>query len=68
MTGYYAHFVQHYATVAAPLSNLMSGTHPWEWGACESRAFQALQDALVAAPILQFPDFMRPFHIKMDAL
>ena len=52
MTGYYACFVKLYATVAAPLSDLMSGTHPWVWGKRESSAFWALKAALVAALIL----------------
>ena len=52
MMGYYARFVKCYATVAAPLSDIMSGTHPWVWSEDESTAFQALKDALVAAPIL----------------
>ena len=52
MMGYYTCFVKHYATVVAPLLDLMSGTRPWLWSERESTAFQALKDALVAAPIL----------------
>ena len=38
MMGYYARFVKYYASVAAPLVDLISGTRPWVWSERESTA------------------------------
>ena len=33
----------------------------------EKAAFEVLKDALFSAPVLQMPDFSKPFVIKTDA-
>ena len=53
---YYRRFVQNYAQMANPLTELTKKDIPWQWGPYQHKAFQDLKDALCAAPILQFPD------------
>ena len=69
LANYYRRFVEKFSHIAAPLTSLM-GADKWtdtSWGEEQDRAFQALKDALVNAPVLQAPDFTRPFLVKTDA-
>ncbi|KAJ3697247.1 hypothetical protein LUZ61_000952 [Rhynchospora tenuis] len=66
LTGYYRHFVHHYASIAAPLTDLLTkdGFH---WSHIEQEAFEQLKMTLITTPVLTLPDFNRPFIVETDA-
>ena len=69
LIGYYRRFIPDYATLAAPLTDLTrkSASSKVEWTAQCDRAFQELKRRLCMAPVLQSPDFSRPFVLQTDA-
>ena len=50
--GYYRQYLQDFATVAKPLTRLVSEDNSWTWTSEEQTAFQRLKDGLVSAPVL----------------
>ena len=64
---YYRHFVKNFAKMANPLMELTKKDMPWQWGPMQKRAFQAIKDALCAAPVLQYPDPQLPYTVVTDA-
>ncbi|XP_057775458.1 uncharacterized protein LOC130994433 [Salvia miltiorrhiza] len=66
LTGYYRKFIQHYASIAAPLTDLLrkDGFH---WSTQASSSFTTLQQAMISAPVLRLPNFSKPFTIDTDA-
>uniref|UniRef100_K7EYM9 Reverse transcriptase RNase H-like domain-containing protein n=1 Tax=Pelodiscus sinensis TaxID=13735 RepID=K7EYM9_PELSI len=69
LAGYYRRFVPQFATLAAPLTALLTKDRPQRvtWTAeCEA-AFQNLKAALCSEPVLFSPDFSRPFIVQTDA-
>jgi hypothetical protein len=52
--------------VAKPLHGLLKKNASYDWKEPEQKAFQTLQELLTTAPILQFPDFSRPFIVTTD--
>ena len=69
LTGYYRRFIQDYATIALPLTDLTKKTAPNQvhWDSNCDRAFKKLKELLCSSPILQSPDFARPFILQTDA-
>ncbi len=69
LTGYYRRFIPDYATVAVPLTNLTKKVTPNRipWNERCDRAFQELKRHLCSDPILQNPDFAKPFVVQTDA-
>ncbi|XP_050030532.2 uncharacterized protein [Dermacentor andersoni] len=69
LAGYYREFIQNYATIAAPLTDLTKKRAPNQipWGDTEQEAFDKLRRLLSEAPILQIPDFSQPFVLRTDA-
>ena len=65
--GYYRQYLPDFATVAKPLTRLISGDNPWTWGTEEQVAFQRLKDDLVSAPVLGYPDPKLPYILDTDA-
>ena len=65
--GYYRQFLSNFATVAKPLTRLISEDNPWTWGTEEQAAFRRLKDNLVSAPILRYPDPKLPYILDTDA-
>ena len=67
MCNYYAKFMHRYAHTAAPLYELLHKDVTWGWTADRQHAFAALKRALCKAPVLEMPNFNRPFIIETDA-
>ncbi|XP_028755422.1 uncharacterized protein LOC114714818 [Neltuma alba] len=66
LSGYYRRFIQGYAQLAGPLTQLLTkdGFH---WNSEAHEAFSKLKQALVQAPLLALPDFAEPFVLETDA-
>jgi hypothetical protein len=67
LSGYYRKFINSYSAIAKPITNLLKKEVPFNWdNACEE-AFNKLKNSLVNEPVLQYPDFNRPFILTIDA-
>ncbi|KAJ3577041.1 hypothetical protein NP233_g61 [Leucocoprinus birnbaumii] len=64
---FYRRFIQNFAKIAKPLSDLSKKDKPWEWGEDQQSAFEALKKAFTTAPILRIPDDVNPFRLSTDA-
>ena len=69
LAGYYRRFIPDFATVAAPLTDLTKSSEPQRvnWTRKCEEAFRKLKVALSSSPVLQSPDFTRPFVLQTDA-
>src|SRR6202021_161554 len=76
LASYYRRFVQNFATIAAPLSELLrekdealrkKKNRPIIWTAKCQLSFNLLKKALASGPVLTQPDFTKPFVIETDA-
>ena len=64
---YYGRLIRDCARIAAPLYALCRKETHYIWSAECSASYQQLIDILVSAPVLQLPDFSRPFTLFTDA-
>lgn len=64
---YYRKFIQDFAKLAAPLSNLTRKRVDFVWTEETQNAFDKLKKALLKPKILQYPDFAKKFKITVDA-
>src|SRR5690606_29839905 len=58
--------VRHFADLSSPL-DAIKNQKVLEWNEQLDNHFSLLKKAIMSAPILQFPDYTRPFHIACDA-
>ncbi|XP_066347721.1 uncharacterized protein [Miscanthus floridulus] len=66
LAGYYRKFIQDFSIIAAPLTRLLR-RDAFVWDDDASAAFEALKRALTTGPVLQMPDFTKPFVVDCDA-
>lgn len=64
---FYRRFIEGFAKLARPLSDLTKKEIPWTWGEDQLKAFEALKKAFTTAPILRIPDDENPFRLSTDA-
>ena len=69
LAGYYRRFIQNFADIAAPLTNLTRKTEPTKvkWTKRAESAFSQLKQKLASPPVLQSPCWDRVFILKTDA-
>ena len=67
MAGFYRKFCPNFAEVTAPLTNLTRGTTKYLWDPACQEAFTQLKNLLAQGPVLQAPDFTKPFALQTDA-
>jgi hypothetical protein len=67
LAGYYQKFVQNYALIARPLTDLLKKGTLYVWSSVHASAFDALKEALVSAPALALSGFSKTFQVQTDA-
>lgn len=67
LAGYYRRFIPNLASSAKPLTSLLKKNVPFTWTEAAERAFETLKNVLCTQPLLQYPDFSKPFIITTDA-
>lgn len=67
LIGYYRRFIKDFAKIAKPLTHLLKLDTPFSWTDKQQRAFETLRDTICSEPLLQYPDFSRPFIVTTDA-
>lgn len=70
MASWYRRFIKDFATIAAPIHDVVAGVakgKPIKWTSDAQKAFETLKKALVNSPVLATPDFSKPFTIHCDA-
>ena len=66
MVVYFSAFIPYYASICAPLFNLLWKHCCWKWGAEEEHAFQVAKDALRSSPVLGHPIEGWPYQLYTD--
>jgi len=63
---YYRRFVPNFSKKAKPLTELLKRNVPYNWNDKTEAAFSTLKSILTTEPLLQYPDFTRPFVLTTD--
>ncbi|GJX95246.1 ty3-gypsy retrotransposon protein [Tanacetum coccineum] len=66
LAGYYRRFIKGYATMAAPLMELLR-KDGFRWGGQKATTFQEIKQQLSTTPILSLPNFKQEFVVEADA-
>ena len=69
LVGYYRKFVDNFASLTAPLSNLTKNGKPdtVQWNEDLQERFEVIKSRLCNAPVLKLPDFDKDFVLRTDA-
>jgi len=67
LAGYYRRFLNNFSKTARPLTALLKKDEPFVWQEPQEAAFVTLRNQLCTEPLLQHPDFTRPFVLITDA-
>lgn len=67
LTGYYHNFLQNYASMASPLSNLLN-KNGLSWNPIAQKAFKELKTTMVSLTVLALPSFNKEFEVTTNTL
>ncbi|XP_073153969.1 uncharacterized protein [Henckelia pumila] len=65
--GFYMRYIQDFAKIASPLCKLLQKYVSFEFDESCKTSFDKLKDSLTSAPIIQPPNWSKPFEIMCDA-
>jgi len=63
---YYRRFIPNFSKLAKPLTDLLTKDKEFKWIKTQNRAFYELRNSLYREPILQYPNFDKPFILTTD--
>jgi len=66
LAGYYRRFIPNFSKISKPLTQLLKKNTPYIWNDKTENAFITVK-TLTNEPLLQYPDFTRPFVLTTDA-
>lgn len=67
LVGYYRRFIENFSHITKPLTSLLKKDTKFIWLSEQQLAFDTLKEKITTAPILQYPDFTKPFILTTDA-
>lgn len=67
LTGYYRRFIKSFSQTAKLLTKLLEKDADFVWTPEAQNSFEVLKESLCTTPVLQYPDFSKPFIITTDA-
>ncbi|KAL5018041.1 hypothetical protein ScPMuIL_003763 [Solemya velum] len=67
MAGFYRRFCPNFATIAAPITDLLKKGNKFVWSEACRQSCQLLKDLLCTTPVLAAPRFSKPFKLAVDA-
>ena len=67
LTGYYTKFIKNFAKIAKPLTLLTCQQAKFEWTPTQHNTFLTLEESIIQAPILHYPDPKKCYIIYTDA-
>jgi hypothetical protein len=70
LCNYFRSYIEHFATIAAPMHYLTSNESQWKKGempADAAAAFKLLQGKLTSTPVMKYPDQKGRLHLFVDA-
>jgi hypothetical protein len=67
LAGYYRKFIADFSAIARPMTDLLKKDNEWIWAEKEQASFDLLKFKLTNEPLLQYPDFSKPFILTTDA-
>ena len=67
LVGYYRKFIKNFVKTVKPLTMLTRMDVKFEWKERHQNAFMELKEAIIQAPILQYPDTTKPYIMYTDA-
>ena len=67
LCNYYRRFVQGYAAITVPLTDLLRQDRSFDWTEKAEQAFQKLKDSMSQTPVLCIADTNKPFVVTTDA-
>jgi hypothetical protein len=67
LAGYYRRFIPNFSKIAKPMTELLRKDVPYIWSEKTEAAFRTFKTLLTSEPLLQYPDFARPFVLTTDA-
>lgn len=67
MIGYYRKFIPNFSEISKPMLKLLKKGVKFIWSEETEKAFKDLKGKILESPILQYPDFTKPFRLTTDA-
>ena len=64
---FYCRFIENFAKISKPLSDLTKKNITWTWGVEQQNAFETLKKTFTIAPVLRIPNDKDPFKLSTNA-